>query len=137
VGVVRVWSDAEVEPALGAIVDYFGTYSERGAIRIVVGDDEVGYFDRSDVVRYGLESRGFGDSGRATLPGIPIGAVTFVASGAPAPRSSDTPGLVEMWCPVENCPENPVYVAISMYYADDPLMCEVHRDTALEVHIRS
>lgn len=137
VGVIRLQGDAEVEPAVGAIVDYFGTYADRDVIRIVVGDDEVGYLDRQDAGRYDVGNLGFGDSARALLPGLPFGATAFVASGEGELSDEPPPGVVEMRCPIENCPENPVYMPTSMLFAGDPLTCRVHRQRTLELHVGS
>jgi hypothetical protein len=138
VGVVRIKHDAEVDPAFNAIGDYFGTHVDRQAIRIVVGDDDVGYLDRDDVRRLGAPNSGFGDSARASLPGLPFGATAFVASGAGESGDDPPPGLIKMRCPIVACPDNPVYVAISMLtHTGGVLKCAVHPDTNLEVHLHS
>ncbi len=141
IGVVRLQGDAEVAPALGAINEYFGTYADRDLVRIVVGDDDVGYLEREDMGLQGFGAAGFGDSVRATLPGLPFGATAFVArqAGEEPGEEADAapPGVVEMRCPVESCPENPVYVSILLYSAGDPLTCRVHLGTPLRVRQRT
>jgi hypothetical protein len=80
---------------LGQLADYFGTDRDRQLVRLRFGDG-VRYLRRSDIYSFlGTTRKGFGDSGRAALPG-------YSAPGQAAEY--------EFRCPVGGCPDSPVFV---------------------------
>jgi hypothetical protein len=80
---------------LGRLADYFGADRDRQLVRLRFGDG-VRYLRRGDIYSFlGTTRKGFGDSGRAALPGYP----------APG-QATD----YEFRCPVGGCPDSPVFV---------------------------
>lgn len=80
---------------LGRLADYFGADRDRQLVRLRFGDG-VRYLRRGDIYPFlSTWQKGFGDSGRAALPGYP------------------SPGQVteyEFRCPVDGCPDSPVFI---------------------------
>ncbi len=119
VGSLRLSRDSGVEPAIGALGDYFGGSVDRQAILIVLDDEEKGYLERTDAYEFfPAFNRGFGDSIRAFVPGVAIPAARG-AQEHPGPA-----GMIKLVCPVSPCPRSPAYVAT--YDEWDPLVCDMH-----------
>lgn len=93
---------------LGQLADFFGADRGRQLVRLRSGDS-VRYLRRADIYPFlGTTRKGFGDSGRAALPGYPApGAATDY----------------EFRCPVEGCPDSPVFVLAF----DEAPRCYRHR----------
>jgi hypothetical protein len=80
---------------LGQLADYFGADRDRQLVRLRFGDG-VRYLRRGDIYSFlGTTRKGFGDSGRAALPGY----------SAPGQATE-----YEFRCPVDGCPDSPVFV---------------------------
>jgi hypothetical protein len=111
---VIVATDDEAPAAVSALIDYFGADRTRDAVRLVIGDEEVGYIERSGLDRFvNVSNKAFGESAYAGLPGLSTGYVA-----------------ISLRCPAANCPASPV---IAMTFDEDfPPRCVVHRDLALE-----
>jgi hypothetical protein len=119
VGALRLSRGSEVQPAIGALEDYFGGDVGRQAILVVLDDEEQGYLERTDAYEFfPAFNRGFGDSIRAFVPGIAVPAAP--GTGGPA----QTAGMIKLVCPMSPCPRSPVYVAT--YDSGDQLFCDVH-----------
>jgi hypothetical protein len=100
--------------AMDGIVGYFGADAERDVIRLVVGDTQVGFVTRTDLldlVGSSLKGFGFGDSVGATLPGTP-----------------NVIEWIELRCPVPDCPTGTYYEMVS---DEEPATCSDHPDQAL------
>jgi hypothetical protein len=93
---------------LGQLADYFGADRDRQLVRLRFGDD-VRYLRRGDIYAFfGTSRKGFGDSGRAALPGY----------SAPGQATE-----YEFRCPVDGCPDSPVF----MLAFDQVPLCYRHR----------
>lgn len=93
---------------LGQLADYFGADRDRQLVRLRFGDG-VRYLRRGDIYSFfSTSSKGFGDSGRAALPGysLPGQATEY-----------------EFRCPVDGCPDSPVF----MLAFDEVPLCYRHR----------
>ena len=109
-----VRSDDEARAAISTMIDYFGSSTAHSAVRVEFGPRTVGYLVRADMDEYlGPKSKGFGDSARASLPGLlPTGtALEF-----------------EFRCPVPDCPVSPVFL---LTFREAP-RCRIHH-TELEL----
>jgi hypothetical protein len=104
----------EAPAAVGAIIDAFGRDRALPAVRVLLDAGTVGYLERSDVdVFVYAPSKGFGDSGGASLPGIPpAGAMREFA----------------FRCPVAGCPQSPLHL---LAFTSVP-RCRLH-DVQLEL----
>lgn len=77
-----------------ALAAYFGAADERQAVSVVVAGEALGYLGRWQALSlFEVQSRDLGRSGGWTLPGV-----------------SDYDGI-ELRCPVEGCPANPIVAA--------------------------
>lgn len=80
---------------LAQLADYFGADRDRHLVRLRFGDG-VRYLRRGDIYSFfGTTRKGFGDSGRATLPGY---------------SAPDQATEYEFRCPVDGCPDSPVFI---------------------------
>lgn len=106
---LRLERDDEVP----GVVAWFGADRGRGAVRLIVRDVEVGVLRRSDLYELlATRSMGFGDAGRAVLPG-----------------ASTAWRVLELVCAQPGCPDSPLY-ALSFDPARPP-RCHVHPQQAL------
>jgi hypothetical protein len=84
----------------------------------VVRGEDVGFLERSAVLSlFQTMTKGVDDSAGSQLPGWPGG------------RSFE---LLELRCPVKECPDSPVFAML--YDEDASLACRIHPDSQLELH---
>lgn len=90
-----VGDKVQAEDVIGPIADYLGADRDRHLVRLRFGDD-VRYLRRTDVYKFvDTAAKGFGQGGYAGLPG------------------HRAPGAAEDYqfrCPVEGCPDSPVFL---------------------------
>ena len=79
-----VRSDDEAQAAISTMIDYFGGSTAHSAVRVEL-PGTIGYLVRADMDEYlAPKSKGFGDSARASLPGLPRpGPCSSSGSAAP------------------------------------------------------
>jgi hypothetical protein len=95
------------ETVVRGLEDYFGRREKQKAVKLSLGNVELGYILRTDL--YNLVSvgkRGVGDSDGATLPGE-ISDVT----------------LIELCCPTAGCPQ---VLLVTEFDKNDPPTCGTH-----------
>ena len=107
----------EADDDVGAVVQFFGDEGDRDVVKLVVRGAEVGYLERKDVLSwFKPRSMGYGDSGRATLPGH-------------SPATSWE--LIMLECPVPGCPASPMFAA--RFDPERPPHCPEHPKQDLRV----
>jgi hypothetical protein len=86
---------AQAEDVIGPIADYLGADRDRHLVRLRFGDD-VRYLRRADVYKFvDTAAKGFGEGGYASPPGH---------------HALDETGDYQFRCPVDGCPDSPVFM---------------------------
>jgi hypothetical protein len=125
---MRLRDQRDVRRAVDEMVAYFKFDAGCDAIRVVVGEEDVGYVERHDA--YELARRRLGVPplfrGRRAAQGGHYGmsAYSRLMGRIPAVGGDDPPHPVRLRCPVWGCPRSPVFVF--GFDQDHPLRCEVH-----------
>lgn len=110
---MRLDSDDAVEPALAALVAYFGEDPSRKAVKVVITGTPAGYFERRDV--YALVPA----RTRGTSPG------TY------SPMAGFSTGYEQLWlhCPIEGCEQRVFAFALDV---GQKVYCDLHPDTEMD-----
>ena len=100
------------DAATQGLVAWFGADPDRRAAHLVIAGEDAGVLDREALYELVADrTLGWGDSIGASLPGHPEWEPT------------------ELHCPVEGCPQSPVYVV--RYDPAAPPHCGEHEDAVL------